>query len=193
MPGKNGVKTTSPKLVIVKEQNNELIVIQYNGSRYVVYTLNNSPGTSNASAVNDKGKMYSLFDFDVDGTMLMDMSFYDGSIVAENFYTALTSYHIGLNWVRYPVYEALPASPTNKHLKGSEGHVIQFNSVQGLSLGNRYTLFGDRFNPETKKFGWVLNHGSLYKKFYYGIVQDQSEGVLVENVQFKKALDFSFG
>ena len=140
--------------------------------------------------INNKGKMLSIFDFDVDGTMQMDFSFYDGSIIAENFFTALTSTSADMNFVRYPTYEPLPTDQINVHLKGREGSVIQYNSNKGLSLGIRYTLFGGRFNPPDKQFGWIYNHPTIYKKFYYGLVQDNTDGVLVNNLQFRKALDF---
>lgn len=141
--------------------------------------------------INGKGKMLSILDFDVDGTLQMDFSFYDGNINVETFYTALTNSHIDLNYIRYPKYEALPSPPTNVYLQGKEGYLIQLNSAKGISLGIRHTMFGGRYIPnELKKSGYIYNHATYYKKHYYGLIQEYNEGVMVESLQFRKALDF---
>ena len=141
--------------------------------------------------INNKGRMLSIFDFDTDGTLQMNFSFFDGSIVAETFYTALTTTHVSFNMVEYPRYENIPTNGSNVYLRNSEGYVIQRNSANGLSLGNRFTLFGDRYIPnKLKTAGWIYNDANYYKKLYYGYADGYADGVLIESLQFRKSLDF---
>lgn len=141
--------------------------------------------------LNGKGEMLSILDFDTDGTLQMNFSFFKGTINVETFYTALTTTHVDFNMIRYPKYKSLETDGSNEYLQNSEGYVIQSNSEKGISLGQRYTLFGDRYIVnKLKDKGWIYNHLSYYKKLYYGIVEDFTEGVLVESLQFRKALDF---
>ena len=141
--------------------------------------------------INNKGRMLSIFDFDTDGTLQMNFSFFDGSIVAETFYTALATTHVGFNMVEYPRYENIPTDGSNVYLRNSEGYVIQRNSAKGLSLGSRFTLFGDRYIPnKLKTAGWIYNDANYYKKLYYGYADGYADGVLIESLQFRKSLDF---
>ena len=141
--------------------------------------------------INGKGKMLSILDFDTDGTLQMNFSFFEGSINVETFYTALTTTHLDFNMIRYPKYKGLAADGSNEYLQNSEGYVIQNNSVKGISLGQRYTLFGGRYIPNPlKRKGWIRNDPTYYKKLYYGFVEDYSEGVIINNLQFRKAMDF---
>ncbi len=141
--------------------------------------------------INDKGSMLSIFDWDTDGTMQMNFSLFNSSIVAETFYTALTTTHIDFNMIEYPRYENLPTDGSNVYMQNSEGYIIQRNSSKGLSLGNRFTLFGDRYIPnKLKTKGWIYNDDRLYKKLYYGFADGYTDGVLINSLQFRKALDF---
>lgn len=141
--------------------------------------------------INNKGKMTSMLDFDTDGTLQMSFGFNDGTINVETFYTGLATSHIGMDYVRYPRYEQLPPAPQNVYIEGNEGHVIQRNSTRNISIGHRFTLFGDRYiTNKRKRSGWIFNSATLYKKFYYGYAEEYKDGVVVNSLQFKKALDF---
>lgn len=141
--------------------------------------------------INSKGEMLSILDFDTYGTLQMNFSFFKGTINVDTFYTALTTTHVDFNMIRYPKYKGLEVDGSNEYLQNSEGYVIQNNSAKGISIGQRYTLFGDRYiENKLKNKGWIYNHSSYYKKLYYGIVEDFADGVFVEDLQFRKALDF---
>lgn len=141
--------------------------------------------------INNKGKMTSMLDFDTDGTIQMSFGFNEGTINVETFYTGLATSHVGMNYVRYPKYEQLPPAPQSVYIEGNEGHVIQRNSMRNISIGHRFTLFGDRYvRNKRKRNGWIYNSDTLYRKFYYGYAEEYIDGVLVKNLQFKKALDF---
>lgn len=141
--------------------------------------------------INNKGKMLSVFDFDTDGTMQMSFSFYEGAIKAKTFYTCLATTHPSFTSLRYPLYQDLPSAPTPLYILPNEGHVIQSNFAKNMSLGHRFSKFDTAYivNP-LQKHGWIYNHATYYKKLYYGFVEGYDAGLLINSLQFKKALDF---
>lgn len=142
--------------------------------------------------INSKGKMLSIYNFDIDGTVEMDFSFYDGTINVNNFFTALTATHVDFGYVKYPRYETLPAGTTPLYFSANDGHIQQYNQTANLTLGIRFTRFLSDYQATSKKNGWIYNDATYYKKFYYGYADEYSGSVLVSNLQFKKALDFLY-
>lgn len=137
--------------------------------------------------VNNKGKMLSIFSLDEDGTLQMDYSLYDCTIKTKQLYTALTATHISFESVFYPQFKTLEAPLTHLYLKSDEGRVIQRSTLNNLDLAIRYTMFGQRYNEIG---AWVFNDATYYKKFYYGVVDGYTKGVIVPNLTFSKSLDF---
>lgn len=142
--------------------------------------------------INGKGKMLSKINFDIDGTIDMNFSFYDGTISVESFYTALTCTHVGFDWLLYPRYEALPAPPQKLYLSNNDGIAIQLNPTLNLALVNRHSRFNTKYSSVSKKGGWIQNDAVNFKKYYCGYAQDYLQGVLVNNLTFRKALDFIY-
>ncbi|MNI50977.1 hypothetical protein D3C73_1056720 [compost metagenome] len=136
--------------------------------------------------------MLSTFDFNTDGTIDMQFSFYNGTINTRQFYTALTSTHVNFTFVNYPRYEALPAVPQGYYPPKNEGHLIQRSNTDNLSLGIRHSRFDDKYQASHLVNGWILNDATQYKKFYYG-PYDQADIVTVASLVFSKSLDFVYG
>lgn len=132
-----------------------------------------------------KGKMISNFDFDLDGTIDMEFSYYGGQLYFSNFYTALTCTHSNFNWLYYPIRKEF-TEPTNQYyyFNTVEGKITQVNTVDELQLDIRFT----RFNHKNNSRKTCIADNKAYRKFYYGVIY--GEPYLLECLTFSKSLDF---
>lgn len=142
--------------------------------------------------INEKGRMLIVYDFNVDGTIEMSFSFYDGTIRTKQFYTALTATHVNFNAIGYPRYESLPAAPQGYYFSRHEGSIVQRSGTDNLSLGIRHSRYDNQYQSAHLANGWILNHASAYKKYYYG-PYDGPTVATVNNLIFVKYLDFYYG
>jgi len=139
--------------------------------------------------INGKGKMLSKFNFDTDGTMDMAFSFYEGTMTVEKFYTALTSTSLDFDWIRYPQYKLIEA--TREYLSSNDGLITQYSPSKKLSLDIRFTKFNKKYIATGRENGWIDNMVGA-KKFYYSYADNYTQGVTVNNLSFRKALDFIY-
>lgn len=138
------------------------------------------------SLANDKAKMVSIFSFNMDGTMDMDFSYYDGTVTLSNFYTALTCTDVGFRYLFLPIFKNLGRTPTNGYIQIplSTGFVSQVNPDSALQLDIRFT----KFNNSKDNRGCVIADNIAYRKLYYGVIYGKQ--YMLENLAFSKSLDF---
>lgn len=145
------------------------------------------------TSINGKGKMNSTFSFNVDGTIDMRFGFYEGSINVETFYTALTATDVGFTYIGYPNYVELPAPDQKGYTSANDGYVEQQNLAKTLTLGIRHTKFTSDEIALSRENGWIQNHATNYKKYYYAAVEQYTPGVAISDLTFRKSLDFMYG
>lgn len=140
----------------------------------------------NTSLGNGKAKMISIFNFDIDGTVNMDFSYYDSSLNLSIFYTALTCTHKNFDSVYYPINHKF-SEPTNQYysLNLTEGYVSQVNTTDKLQLDIRFTKFDYKNNIRKA----VIADNKAYRKFYYGVIHGK-KAICINNLTFSKSLDF---
>lgn len=137
--------------------------------------------------LNNKGKMYSNFDFNNDGTLCMMFSF-DGNIKCYDFYTALTCTCKTFSDIEYPIKKTTSID-TDTNINVNFGEIIQKDSSNKMKLGIRHTYFDNLFNNK----GSFVRNNSNYCKYYYGAVNgmgDINKPVTIKNLMFEKSLDF---
>ncbi|KQC91371.1 hypothetical protein AM596_15180 [Clostridium perfringens CP4] len=149
------------------------------------FTLMNSFRINQITNINDKAKMTSIFDFDIDGTLNMNFGLSENSIKAKDIYTSLTCTHPDFKFISYPILKATTENG-NTNLEIQNGYVEQYSNDFSRKLGIRYTMFNNFYN----KLGTYIFSNNNYSKVYYGIVSGYSEGVVLPSVTFSKSLDF---
>ncbi len=139
------------------------------------------------SLANGKAEMISIWNFDVDGSMEMDMS-YQGNVVLGNFYTALTAADVSFNYLMFPVFMFLGSNPTGNKIYTplTEGKVSQLSQSQGLQLDTRFT----KFNQERATEGPYISDVNAYRKFYYSPINGNKGRFKLPALTFSKGLDF---
>lgn len=140
------------------------------------------------SLANDNADMISRFNFDIDGTMLMDFAYYSqNNFPISSFRTALTSTSEKFKHLTYPIYKIFPENPTEEYFEFpiTEGRVTQVSSSERLQLDIRFT----RFNKEFSDKAAYIADSSAYRKFYYGPLDGAVE-VPLKSLTFSKGLDF---
>lgn len=136
---------------------------------------------------NGKAKMTSNVNFDTDGSLEMEFSYYKGQVKLKTFYTALTSTSVAFDYLMQPEFHFFGNTPSgNKHqFPLSEGRISQVNSASALQLDIRFTKFNN-FNDSQ---GAHVLDSTAYRKFYYGPLQASSP-TLINALTFSKGLDF---
>lgn len=140
------------------------------------------------SLANNQAKMISRFNFDIDGTMLMDFAYSsDNSFPITSFRTALTGTNVLFRHLTYPIYNIFPEIPTNEYFEFpiTEGRISQVSSSELLQLDIRFT----RFNKEHAERGAYVADNAAYRKFYYGPL-DGTKELPLKALTFSKGLDF---
>ena len=160
----------------------------------VIYQHTKLAGTNLTSEAQAKqtaqAEVSSWFSFNTDGTLDMDLSYYNGKVTVNTFYTALTCTEKNFQYVFYPKNINLGAIPLNTtpttytQLPLSTGYVSQVNGSAALQLDIRFTKFND--SSDTR--GPVIANSYAYRKLYYGPVYGATR--LIENITFSKSLDF---
>lgn len=132
----------------------------------------------------DKGQMISQFDFTVDGTVGMKMSWL-GDITTDNFYTSLTCTHKDFTKINYPQYLELKDTENQDYfLFGTDGFVSQENPTAMLKMDIRFNKWNKAY---TNKDLWIKSLSTSYRKCYYGFIEKTNR---VKKVSFMKCLDF---
>lgn len=135
---------------------------------------------------NNKAKMISIFNFNNDGTLDMDFSYYNGVVTLSNFYTALTCTDVGFKYIFFPIFKNLGNTPSNGYipLPVTTGFVSQVNPDSSLQLDTRFT----KFNNSKDTRGAVIADNDAYRKLYYGVIYRKQ--CIIDNLTFSKSLDF---
>lgn len=129
--------------------------------------------------------MVSIYDFNVDGTMNMTFALSNCTIPLKYFYTALTCTHTDFTQEAYPESKAITLSADNP-LKIQGGYVEQVTATGERRQGIRFSMFNNKYNT----LGAFIRNDVAYSKFYYGIVTEYTDGVVIPNLTFAKAIDF---
>ncbi|MFP7200205.1 hypothetical protein SFC08_04445 [Lysinibacillus halotolerans] len=141
------------------------------------------------SLADGKAKMLSQFNWDTDGTMDMDFSYYNGSVSLSTFYTALTCTATNFHYLLSPqnVYFGAVPSNTIKTYPITEGRTSQINSIDTLQLDLRFTKFNHAYDSR----GLAISDNDAYRKVYYGPIYGQGNNpLLLNSVTFSKSIDF---
>jgi hypothetical protein len=137
--------------------------------------------------INNKGKMTSYFNFDIDGTFNMKFNF-TGDINVSHFYTALTCTSPNFLWITFPEYKQITAN-ADTPITGNLGEIIQYDSTNKLELTIRHSMCNTRYN---KTLGRFITQNSNYSKYYYEAVgNNDGTQVNIKSLMFEKALDFN--
>lgn len=156
MPDKIGVKTKSPKLVIVGATDDVLKVVQYNGIKYVMYTLHAGQGDTSSTSVGGHWDLIRLRKVELVAYAYVAKTIYDPSLtvgtVGTFFAPALRSNIENLlmdpmNVEDSSVYESSTGN----------GYGIGLYSLSGASSVSSVTW---KINIGTKKRGNILVYGS---------------------------------
>ena len=161
---------------------------------FVIYQHTKLAGTdlSTETLANQtaQAEVSSWFSFNTDGTLDMDLSYYNGKVTVNTFYTALTCTEKNFQYIFYPKNINLGAIPaqttatTYTQLPLSTGYISQVNGTAALQLDIRFTKFNDSHDTR----GPVIANSYAYRKLYYGPVYGTTK--LIENITFSKSLDF---
>lgn len=135
--------------------------------------------------INNKAKMTSIFDFNIDGTLNMNFGLNNNTIKASNIYTSLTCTSPDFTAISYPEIKGISLND-NTNIKVQNGYVEQSTSDLTRKLGIRFTMFNNFYNL----LGVYVLNNTNYSKLYYGAVAGYNDGVIIPNLTFSKALDF---
>lgn len=137
--------------------------------------------------INNKGNMFSNFNFDSDSMIDMNFDFYNGSIKSNQFYTALTCNDKSFDIVKNPNNISLPSGRT--YLNNNNGLVMFRGNITNSKMNIYYSKFNNNYIENTYKNGWIENV-EYYNKFYFGAIDEvNSEGDVINNLQFRKVIE----
>lgn len=134
--------------------------------------------------IGELGQMISRFDFTVDGTIGMKMS-WNGEIETDYFYTSLTCTNTNFKKVLYPQYIELNDEENQDYfIQATQGLITQYNDSGMLKMDIRFDKFdGDYIGKDL----WIKSYAGKYRKPYYGLLGKTN---IVKNITFNKCLDF---
>lgn len=137
--------------------------------------------------INNKGNMFSNFNFDNDSMIDMNFDYYNGSIKSNQFYTALTCNDKLFDIVKNPTNIVLPSGRT--YLKNNNGLIMFRGNTTNSKMNIYYSKFNNNYIENTYKNGWVENV-EYYNKFYFGVIDEVNrEGDVINNIQFRKIIE----
>lgn len=135
--------------------------------------------------INNKAKMTSIFDFNIDGTLNMNFGLNNNTIKASNIYTSLTCTSPDFKSISYPEIKGISVND-NTNIKVQNGYVEQSTDDLTRKLGIRFTMYNNFYNT----LGVYILNNTNYSKLYYGAIAGYNDGVIIPNLTFSKALDF---
>ena len=135
--------------------------------------------------INNKAKMMSIFDFNQNGTINMSFALSENTIKARDIYTQMVCSDPNFLTLIYPVLK--PITPNGEtSFKNTIGNVVQKNVTTGDKITIRHDMFTNTYNTK----GSFVVQDSSNSKVYYGVVSNYMTGVVIENINFNKSIDF---
>lgn len=192
----HGGETATSQKILIPYPNNQVVQYWANNYRFAeINSINNdmfflTPTfiIEQVTNINNKGNMFSNFNFDNDGLLDMNFDFYNGNIKSNQFYTALTCNDKSFDIVKNPNNIVLPENDRT-YLKNNNGLVMFRGNITNSKLNIYYSKFNNNYIEELFKNGWVENV-QYYNKFYFGVIDEvNNEGTIINNIQFRKIIE----
>ena len=178
----------SPSNQVVQYWENNYRLMEINSINNDMFFLTPTFMIEQVTNINNKGKMFSNFNFDNDGLLDMNFDFYDGNIKSNQFYTALTCNDKSFDIVKNPNNTVLPENDRT-YLKNNNGLVMFRGNSTNSKLNIYYSKFNNNYIEDLLKNGWVENV-QYYNKFYFGVIDEvNNEGTILNNIQFRKIIE----